>query len=183
MTTYYSFRPEFFNQNGDQANLEALQYFSLTHFEPAPIENADFVLIGDASRAVMREFEDELIAMVPLLQARFDAGSPTLLVGSAYEFFASRIQGMPEMTFGQRSSKFAKWSDGSVKVFGYRNSEVVSPEVFIKGCFVGTLFFGPVLAKNPDLLELFSEAMKLSLKIDDSAREILAAIERQTTFD
>ena len=84
--------PEHFNNNGDQGNIEVLstelKAAKVEHAAMDKIEEADFVLFGDASRAAMRHYESELEGYRPLIRDRFSEGLATLLVGSCYEFFA-----------------------------------------------------------------------------------------------
>ena len=169
MIKVFSFRPEYFNNNGDQGNLEALSHFTNQTVELVELETADFALIGDGSRAAIREFTSELEAMVPALQQRLDAGKPTLLVGSAYEFFAPRLSGMPVLKYGKRVSEFREASAGSISVKGYRNTEVIDADLFISGHFVATTMYGPVLAKNIELLKHM--AIGLSLEVNVSERQ------------
>ena len=170
MIRVFSYRPEYFNNNGDQGNLEALRHFLKADISYSQIEQADFVLVGDASRAAMREFNAELLALVPFLQARLDNGSPTLIVGSSYEFFAPLLSGVPSLSYGERSSEFRTAESAGIKVKGYRNTELVSPDLFISGAFVMTTMYGPVLAKNPQLLKLVAGSLGLQVQI--SQREL-----------
>lgn len=152
-----SFRPEFFNANGDQGNLEVLQKqiewrggeSETTHDLS---KDSDFLLIGDASRAAMREFEGELLDLILVLERRLANGKPTLLVGSAHEFYAGKVTGLKELARGTRRSEFRSVAAAGLKAFGYRNSEV-DVDLVVSGAFISTTLFGPVLAKSPDLLE------------------------------
>lgn len=170
MIKVFSFRPEHFNNNGDQGNLEALQHFLRTQTLPASITEADFVLIGDASRAAMREFEAELLQLVPALQRRLDEGLPTLIVGSSYEFYSKLLAGAPRLSYGARASEFRTATSDGISVKGYRNSEIVDGDIFISGAFVMTTLFGPVLAKNPQLLQVM--ARNFGLEANYSASEL-----------
>lgn len=171
MTTAYTFRPHYFNNNGDQGNLEALEHYSKQKLDAASIEEADFVLFGDASRAAMREFESELESHVPVLEQRLSSGLPTLLVGSCYEFFASRVSGMPNLSYGERASEFREVEAFDMKVRGYRNSEVLGQDFFIEGLFVGTTLFGPVLAKNLELASRMAAGLGLELSVTSEQRQ------------
>ncbi len=161
-----SFRPEFFNQNGDQANLEVVGMQLMwrgieCEVSDKDFDEADFLLIGDASRAAMREFGPELEILAPLLAERLEAGLPTLLVGSAHEFFSGKLPGFPELAKTKRSSEFRELNAYGLNVFGYRNSEAVG-DFFASGAFVSTTLFGPVLAKSPDLLNLVLDRLGVS---------------------
>lgn len=170
MIKVFSFRPEYFNNNGDQGNLEALKHYLQVEFQESTIEDADFVLFGDGSRAALREFAGELLASVPYLKARLDSGQPTLLVGATYELLAPHLTGSPALSYTQRASEFREATSAGVKVRGYRNSELDGGDLYIKGAFVMTTLFGPVLAKNLELIELFARSLGITPKI--SSREL-----------
>lgn len=171
MTSVFSFRAQYFNNNGDQGNLEALEHFSKERFHLVSIEEADFVLFGDASRAAMREFETELERCVPVLEQRLSGGLATLLVGSCYEFFASRLSGIPKLEYGQRVSEFREVEASGIRVMGYRNTEVLGQDFFIEGLFVGTTLFGPVLAKNLDLTKRIATGLGLELSVTSQQQQ------------
>lgn len=175
-----SYRPEFFNNNADQGNLLVLQRqlqwrgiaSEVVPFDP----RADFVLLGDGSRAAMRHFESELIELVPALQSRLERGLPTLLVGSMHEFLLPLVIGK-QLERGNRSSEFRTVNADGVSAYGYRNTDVLL-DLFVSGAFISTTLFGPVLAKSPELLNLVLEAMgvkdplapELANEIDDLLR-------------
>jgi CobQ-like glutamine amidotransferase family enzyme len=69
------------------------------------------------------------------------------------------------------------------EVVGYRNSEVLDSELFIRGGFVGTLLFGPLLAKNPDLLKLFAQKLSLNISVDASYWELTEQVRQNLIFD
>ena len=170
MIKIFSFRPEYFNNNGDQGNLEALAHFSNEAIEEVGLEDSQFALIGDGSRAAIREFGAELEAMAPALQKRLDAGAPTLIVGSAYEFFAPKLSGLPKLQYGLRTSEFREASHSSIKVKGYRNTEVIDSDLFVSGYFVATTLYGPVLAKNIELLEHMAKGLSLQVEVSERER-------------
>lgn len=158
MITLGTFRPEFFNQNGDQANLEVLGMQLMwrgidCQVTEANLQSVDFLLVGDASRAAMREFEGELKALIPVLAERLHDGLPTLLVGSSHEYFSGKVPGLPALSRASRASEFREVTASGVTAFGYRNSEIVE-DLYIDQGFVSTTLFGPVLAKSPEVLEL-----------------------------
>jgi CobQ-like glutamine amidotransferase family enzyme len=153
-----TFMPEYFNNNGDQGNIEVLAkqlewrgvQYSVTSTEFA---DADFLLVGDGSRAVMREFESDLLALKNLVAERLRIGKATLLVGSAHEFFCSRLPGLPELQEAPRVSEHREVSSGDLRIFGYRNNEIDN-DLFIEQAFISTSLFGPILAKNENLLNI-----------------------------
>lgn len=176
MIKVFSFRPEFFNNNGDQGNLEALSYFTKQPLSFVGLDEADLVLIGDGSRAAIREHEAELLAMLPLLRERYSKGLPTLIVGSAYEFYLERLPLVEQPSFGERVSEFRNVTADGISVKGYRNSELIADDLVISGSFIGTTLFGPVLAKNPWLLERIAKALNLDVQISAEEREWISKV-------
>lgn len=175
MISLGAFMPEYFNQNGDQGNIEVLGMQLMwreieCQVVTGDLEQVDFLLVGDASRAAMREFEGELLALIPLLENRLSEGLPTLLVGSAHEFYAGKVAGLRKLTPAARASEFREASDAGVAAFGYRNSEF-KEDLFVSGGFASTSLFGPVLGKSPKLLEL----MLAKLGVSDSLPAGLAS--------
>ncbi len=170
MIRVFSFRPEYFNNNGDQGNLEALAHFTDQEISTVAIDDAEFALFGDGSRAAIREFGDELDSLVPALEKRLQAGLPTLIVGSAYEFFAPKLSGLPILSYGDRVSEFREVRSNDIAVKGYRNSEVIDSDLFLSGHFVATTLFGPVLAKNISLLQHMAQGLGLQVSVSDHQR-------------
>jgi CobQ-like glutamine amidotransferase family enzyme len=169
MITLASYRPEFFNQNGDQGNIEVLGMQLMwrgieCQVASRDFDEADFFMVGDASRAAMREFSDDLELLVPMLSQRFAAGLPTLLVGSAHEFFAGKVDGLPTLKLADRKSEFREVRHSDLSAFGYRNSESVE-DLVVSGAFISTTLFGPVLAKSPDLLDLILGRLGVTEKL------------------
>ena len=155
-----------FNRNADQGNIlvltKQLQWRGVS-FEMRGdfVVNSDFVLIGDCFNAVRREYAAELLELVPGLQARLDQGRPTLLVGSSYEFYLGVLDGIPKPTRSNRVSEFREAKYGHVSAFGYRNTDLEEPDLFVQGAFIGTTLYGPVLAKSPDLLKVLLEELEV----------------------
>jgi len=163
MKTYFSFHKEHFNNNGDQGNIEVLRLFLEKQGETlVESENldADFVLFGDASRAALEHYETELSSLVDGLQQRMTDGKPTLLVGSSYEYFWPLLSGVPFQQ-AERSSEFRAVSSELGPIQGYRNSTIVDSDLALDRGFIGTTLFGPILAINPQLLNLVLEELNL----------------------
>ena len=159
MKTFFSFKPEHFNNNGDQGNLDVLRFFlqaqglQVSATDEAAV--ADFVLVGDASRAAISHHEQELTRLIPVLSSRIAKGLPTLLVGSSYEFFLGKIAELGTHARTTRVSEFRSVAlTAELTVMGYRNSELASGDVQLFGGFIATTLYGPILAKNPELLDL-----------------------------
>jgi len=181
-----SFRPDYFDNNGDQGNISVLgsQFEALN----IPFEitqeciGSDFLLIGDSSIAAHAHFENELLELLPEIKARHQAGKATLLVGRSFEFYAPHL-GI-EVKTAERESKFVKLRSSEHEVFGYHNSTVMEPRFYISGGFIGTTLFGPLLAKNPSVLKRIASSLGVELKGDffeESAR-LANAVKEATTF-
>ena len=175
MIKIFSFEPMYFDNNGDQGNVEILLHQlnqqGMKFKNVASAEKADFVLIGDASNAVMDKYAKELAKLRKTIAQRFAQGQPTLLVGSAYEFFAGEM-GLSSNVV-KRESKFVTTAEG---YFGYRNSDKDLPVCLVNGSFIATSLFGPVLAKNPLLLEIVLNAVGAELKLSAQALEWIEII-------
>jgi len=175
-----TFMPKYFNNNGDQGNIEVVAkqlewrgvQYSVTTTE---LQDSDFLLVGDGSRAVMREFKSELAAITELLAERLRIGKATLLVGSAHEFFCSRLPGLPELNKAPRVSEHREVSAGDVSVFGYRNNEIDN-DLFIEQAFISTSLFGPILAKNENLLNIVLTSMGVATELPAVHQSRLAPV-------
>jgi len=179
-----SFRPEFFDNNGDQGNIEVLKAHlgaAGVAFEVTDVcAGADFLLVGDSSIAVHEHFESELDELLAELKNRLLAGKPTLLVGRSWEFFAPKL-GI-SLANGDRVSKFVQLRVQEHEVIGYHNSTLLEPKFYLSGAFVGTTLFGPLLAKNPSVLKLIATAMGVQLDAEYLLEsERLAKLVREAT--
>jgi CobQ-like glutamine amidotransferase family enzyme len=175
-----TFKPTYFNNNGDQGNIEVLAkqlqwrgvQYSVTSAE---LQDSDFLLVGDGSRAVMREFESELAAITDLLAERLSNGKATLLVGSAHEFFCSRLPGLPDLKYAPRVSEHREVGSGDLRVFGYRNNEI-DVDFLIEQAFISTSLFGPILAKNENLLNIVLKSMVVTEGLPAAYQSWLAPV-------
>jgi CobQ-like glutamine amidotransferase family enzyme len=175
-----TFMPTYFNNNGDQGNIEVLLkqlewrgvQCSVTSTE---LKGSDFLLVGDGSRAVMREFKSELAAITDLVDERLSNGKATLLVGSAHEFFCSRLPGLPELGNAPRVSEHREVGSGDLRVFGYRNNEI-DIDFFIEQAFISTSLFGPILAKNENLLNIVLNSMGVNTDLPAVHQSRLALV-------
>ena len=164
-----TFMPKYFNNNGDQGNIEVLTkqlnwrgvQYSVTSTDFA---DSDFLLVGDGSRAVMREFDSELATITELLVERLSTGKATLLVGSSHEFFCSKLPGLPELKKTPRVSQHREASSAGLSVFGYRNNEI-DVDFFREKAFISTSLFGPILAKNENLLNIVLNSMGVTSEL------------------
>ena len=175
-----TFMPTYFNNNGDQGNIEVLAKqlewrgipCSVTSTE---LKDSDFLLVGDGSRAVMREFKSELAAITDFVAERLSSGKATLLVGSAHEFFCTRLPGLPELKGAPRVSEHREVSSGDLRVFGYRNNEIDN-DFFIEEAFISTSLFGPILAKNENLLNIVLTSMGVTSELPPVHQSRLAPV-------
>jgi CobQ-like glutamine amidotransferase family enzyme len=175
-----TFLPTYFNNNGDQGNIEVLAkqlewrgvQYSVTSNE---LKDSDFLLVGDGSRAVMREFKSELAAITDVVAERLSSGKATLLVGSAHEFFCSSLPELPELQEAPRVSEHREVSSGDLRVFGYRNNEIDN-DLFIEQAFISTSLFGPILAKNENLLNIVLNSMGVSTELPAVHQSRLALV-------
>jgi hypothetical protein len=136
---------------------------------------ADFLLVGDGSRAVMREFESDLSAMTDLVAERLGGGKATLLVGSSHEYFCSKLPELPDLKTLSRVSEFREVTSGNHKAFGYRNTDK-DVDLFIKEAFISTSLYGPILAKNQNLLDLVLSSMGVSGDLPSELQSSLDAV-------
>ena len=178
MSSYFSFEPQHFNNNGDQGNLlvlsKQLALSGQSFTETEEIRDADFVLVGDASIAAMRHYAGRLELLRPFIKDRFAQGAPTLIVGSSYEFFASDL-GLTSKPYLRRSEFVDQ--DG---IFGYMNVDHNLPPFVANGAFMATSLFGPILAKNPELLEQMTISLGATFQIENIEREWVAEIRRRS---
>ena len=186
MIKIYSHRPTLFNNNGDQGNVEVLKALlesAESQWAESSLEDADFVLVGDCSIAVLEQYKDELLGLIENLRTRLDSGLPTLLVGRSYELLAPQL-GI-SLQYGERVSKFVIERSGAVEAFGYHNSEVVSQRLFVSGNFIGTTLFGPLLAKNPAITEGVFRSFHISLESEfwKVAKDYAQKVREATSFD
>jgi CobQ-like glutamine amidotransferase family enzyme len=157
--------PKHLNLNGDSGNIEVLarqlewrghdvEIFEITResdFE-APLH---FVLIGHGSEAAWADIQEEFLALAPDLRRLIDDGIAVLAVstGFARSIGAGVVSAAAPTALPERVSKFSIVKDGNTDLLGYVNVDTDIPEFYRSGAFIGTALHGPLLAKNPDLLE------------------------------
>ncbi len=175
-----TFMPTYFNNNGDQGNIEVLAKQLEWRGTPCSVtstelKDSDFLLVGDGSRAVMSEFKSELAAITDSVAERLSSGKATLLVGSAHEFFCTRLPGLPELGNAPRVSEHREVTFGNLRVFGYRNNEIDN-DFFIEEAFISTSLFGPILAKNENLLNIVLTSMGVTSELPPVHQSRLAPV-------
>jgi CobQ-like glutamine amidotransferase family enzyme len=175
-----TFMPEYFDNNGDQGNIEVLakqlEWRGIQHsVTSTDFVDSDFLLVGDGSRAVMREFDTELSEIVDLLQERLITGKATLLVGSSHEYFCSKLSGLPKLRTLSRVSESREVTSGSQSAFGYRNSDK-DIDLFVEQAFISTTLYGPLLAKNQNLLDLVLSSMGVTAQLPGELQSKLDSV-------
>jgi CobQ-like glutamine amidotransferase family enzyme len=68
---------------------------------------------------------------------------------------------LPDLRTLSRVSEFREVTSGTHKAFGYRNTDK-DVDLFIDRAFISTALYGPVLAKNQNLLDLVLSSMGVS---------------------
>jgi len=152
------------NLDGDQGNLLALRrYLSAAGFSvefrsvasTAAALDCHFLLFGHGSVAAMASL-DEMLAAIDW--AAVSAGVPGLVVGSGFEWLASHDHVNERISRTDRESEFQVADLGPLRVLGYRNTDSGLPNLAMNGNLICTMLHGPVLAKNPKLLDRAARA-------------------------
>lgn len=153
------------NLNGDLGNVSVIQsQFTWRGIdsEIVKIESLsqlsqpiDFLFIGHGSLAAWADIDSELEVMLPQIESLIAAGLPALAISTGFEALAKRaLFADLELTqLPERVSKFEVIEDGSHEVLGYLNTDVNLPFITRQANFIGCMLHGPVLAKNPELLD------------------------------
>lgn len=160
------------NLNGDQGNLLALRrYLSAAGFEveirsAATTEAAlscDFWFVGHGSVAAMQSIDEALRAID---WTRVLAEVPGLVVGSSFEWLAAHGKLNDTIQRGERVSQFEVAEFGPLRVLGYRNTDSGLPNLSLSGRVICTMLHGPLLAKNPQLLDRAARAAVTKAGLD-----------------
>lgn len=157
--------PDHLNLNGDLGNLEViakqLEWRGIDS-ETVAIRSVDdlrqrfdFILVGHGSLAAWADIRDTLGDMAPILRQLMEAGTPALAISTGFEELAlvGLFGDLSPAPIAQRISKFEIYRDGESEVLGYINTEVDLPILHRDGNWIGSMLHGPILAKNPALLE------------------------------
>lgn len=154
--------PEHLNLNGDLANLRVLQkQFGMRGLDASIIQyrkgdplpaRPDFFVIGHGSVAAWADIQGDFETVLEHLAALSSEGVPGLFVASGFERSAQRVFDVaPGLT--EYRSKFVVVDNELGKTLGYLNSASNLPLVHLTNNSIGTLLHGPILAKNPQLVE------------------------------
>lgn len=174
--------PEHLNLNGDYGNLEViarqLEWRGMTcevisvGSRAELTSGLDFLLIGHGSSAAWASIDEEFRGLLTPLKALLAAGLPGMAVSSGFERMVrgSLFEKLDVNSLSSRTSKFVVEQDVDGEVLGYLNTDVDLPIIHRESNFLGTMLHGPILAKNPTLLE------EILLKISSNAGLELAPI-------
>lgn len=152
-----------FNQNGDLGNVHALNRALSAHNSVEMFPNlqktselveVDFLVVGDASLAHQRARRVELDSLADSIAIRNQLAKWTLVVGSSYRALANRVFAQDPEARTSRISGFYSTLVSGDRYWGYINTDQRLPAVLISGSIIGTDFFGPFLARNPDAIEM-----------------------------
>lgn len=169
------------NLNGDQGNLLALRRFLEAAGSAVEVRSVNtteealqcnFLMLGHGSMAAMESLHSNLAALdwKPILER-----VPGLAVGSGFEWLAREILGTTVTHSDERVSEFQVAAMGSITALGYRNSDTDLPNLQLNGNFICTMLHGPLLAKNPKLLQRAAQAAAKSAGIQLEATPALKA--------
>jgi CobQ-like glutamine amidotransferase family enzyme len=163
--------PNQLNLDGDQGNLLALKrYLTAAGFEVdiqvlspgVSIPDLDFVLFGHGSLAACESIEAGLAELdwSELLKV------PGLAVGSGFEYLSRNLIVQQNIRLGDRESAFQVANLGNLQVLGYRNTDSGLANLVMNGQWICTMLHGPVLAKNPKLLDRAARAAVAAAGLD-----------------
>lgn len=157
--------PDHLNLNGDLGNLEVIakqlewrgidsETLAIRSIHDLS-QGLDFILVGHGSLAAWADIRDTFVEMAPTLKQLMTIGVPALAISSGFEesTMAGLFANLSPAPIAPRISKFEIYSDGDSEVLGYINTEVDLPMLHREGNWIGSMLHGPVLAKNPALLE------------------------------
>jgi lipid II isoglutaminyl synthase (glutamine-hydrolysing) len=172
--------PKHLNLNGDSGNLEVLsRQFEWRGHEVELVELHElpdlsqplhFVLTGHGSEAAWADIRAEFESMTNGLKALLDSGVPVLAISTGFEaaIRSGLVTAGPLSALPERISKFSVVETDGQQLLGYVNVDTNLPEFFRQGSFIGTALHGPVLSKNPALLDelLAAIASKAQVKLN-----------------
>ena len=157
--------PTHLNLNGDLGNVEVLaRQFEWRGHEVEMVELTDvesfsqplhFVLIGHGSEAAWSDINSEFRRLATNLRELISRRVPVLAISTGFEnlIHSGVVSAAEPATLPARVSKFSVVKDGETELLGYVNVDTNLPEIYRMGSFIGTALHGPVLSKNPGLLE------------------------------
>jgi lipid II isoglutaminyl synthase (glutamine-hydrolysing) len=156
--------PDQLNLNGDQGNLEVLTKQLKWRGVPSEVfavrtvaeleQRFDLIFVGHGSIAAWSSIDDEFHAMTPKLAQLIRAGVPGMSISTGFEkLVESGVLTVPKIEpLKERISKFEIFEDSHSEVLGYLNTDVNLPVLHREQNWIASMLHGPVLAKNPALL-------------------------------
>lgn len=154
--------PGHLNLNGDVANVDILSfYLKLAGYEHEIVKieslvdaHFDFVVIGHGSRAAWRNLPpaQEIAKFIKRLSTQ---GGTCLLIGSAVTELSEQLGFSKVEKLRDRESVFVAENQGEHELIGYRNTEFDISNFFESGNIWISALHGPILAKNPWIVEKF----------------------------
>lgn len=155
--------PNQLNLNGDQGNLLALRkYLLAAGFEvevrslsqQSTLVDVHFVLFGHGSLAAMQSID----GVLKVMDWRSLMQIPGLAVGSGFEYLSRESFVSQKIVPGVRESEFQVETLGALMALGYRNTDSGLPNLAVNDQWICTMLHGPILAKNPLLLDRAAKA-------------------------
>lgn len=163
--------PDHLNLNGDIGNIEVLARqlaWRGMACEVIRVEDEkhlssglDFLLVGHGSTAAWQSIRLDMDSLAESLRKLITSGTPGLCVSTGFEELVrlSAINGLVSQAIPERVSKFVVHTDVIGEVLGYLNTDLDLPLLHREAQFVCTMLHGPVLAKNPSLLQELLETI------------------------
>ena len=157
--------PKHLNLNGDLGNAEViakqLEWRGLATEIVAVETVADlskslhFILVGHGSSAAWAAINTLVRSMAPAVRELVGSGTPGLAISTGFEKLIEHgaLRELAVSKLPERISKFHVQNDGNSEILGYLNTDVDLPILHREGNWISTLLHGPILAKNPKLLE------------------------------
>lgn len=184
------FLPSHLNLNGDAANCDAISfYLNKSGIGSTVVDyslgqtwspDADFIVVGHGSMAAWNSLTDLKPVIAKFLLAARDNGALVLLVSSAISELADSLGLHVQPAEIERQSKFTHTEFENQKIVGYLNSDRNLPLFERQNGFWLTSLHGPLVAKNPQLLETwFSTVAVLDDQLQDAvnrARDLAIAL-------
>lgn len=184
--------PGHLNLNGDQANLLVLEKklaalnveFQSLDFLPGDdlekLGQADFVLFGHGGIAAWNNLHSELDRISASLKTLRDSSCVIMAVASGAEKLYEEPFGWFEngLQSQNRKSEFVVEKMEDIEVLGYLNSASSLPVITWVGQVLLTSLHGPVLAKNPRLVNFILHQMGINQKTNPNFEKFDRFVEK-----
>ncbi len=156
--------PDHLNLNGDLANSIVLRkQFEMRGFQVEILKyrpgdelpgEFDFFVIGHGSAAAWSSIESDFKNQIAKLTESLLRSVSGIVIGNGFEATAKALFGI-DFQPKPRRSEFAIANVEGQEILGYVNSATDLPLALWHRNVLGTLLHGPVLAKNPVLVDRF----------------------------